>query len=444
MPRVPPSTYSNDNLPQGVNRADGEPKKNGVGYRLGTKTSGRTISTPGGKTTPDDIPINELPDSPTIERAEQGTVTHKYTMSYTEALNRCNIYGRGQMVVDEADNYWRVLSSTVQYVRGDSAILTIVAESISFDVPPDEFQIQPVKLNIDITKHPRYYFALTPTAQIPTPWPSWLKADTDTQQAAKQAILRVIQAYRDTPWMPQTDTTKSLIGIYHDDIQAMLSGGKFIWSVPNPNYEPQFTATLPPQVGETFDWDDGTLAFYPQKATASGQDNPRFYYKYTNTTETDPGGKIQLALAAAQEIINKLWRMEDSPLVNGVEITWSSYYFRPPWLNLGSYLENPIDNKTGVPDYFWSTTWPPNGAYTIFDNLAAYAPQIYSLSGTSDGLVTISWLRDADTIEYQRTWFRVTRKWLGAPIGSWDKDIYSSNNRPRSPDEYNVLIYPRS
>ena len=435
MPRVPPSTYSNDNLPKGINRADG------LGGRLGIATVGRVVNTPDGGNTPDSIPINELPDSPTIERAEQGTVTHKYSMSYTEALNRCAIYGRGTMVVDEAANYWRVLSSTVQYVRGDSAILTVVAESISFDVPPDEFQIQPVKINVDILKHPRYYYALTPTNQIPTPWPAWLSADTDNQITAKQAILRVIQAYRETPFAPQSDTIQTMVGVYHDNWQSMLSGGKYIYSLPNPEYNPAFPATSVPPIGETFLWDDGTLALYPQAAAVSGDDNPMRYYQSYNAQGTDPNGKVALAVAAAQEVIQKLWRMEDSPLINGVEITWSSYYFRPPWLNLGSYLEGPAEGATPVPDYFLSTSWPPNGTYTIFDNLAYCAPQIYSRSGYSSGPVQISWLRDADTIEYQRTWFRVTRKWLGAPIGSWDKDIYSSNSRPRFPDEYNTLVF---
>jgi len=146
----------------------------------------------------------------------------------------------------------------------------------------------------------------------------------------------------------------------------------------------------------------------------------------------------------AKEIIGKLWRMEDSPMLNGWEITWTEYYFRPPSLNGGAYIENPINAVPPLPDYFYSTAYPPNSSQTIFDAMASQNAQSYSSNGLKSGATSISWLRDADSIEYQRTWFRVTRKWLGAPIGSWDSDLYgavlSNGERPSDASHYRNLI----
>lgn len=127
-------------------------------------------------------------------------------------------------------------------------------------------------------------------------------------------------------------------------------------------------------------------------------------------------------------------------MVNGWELTWVEYYFRPPYLNIGSYIENPIDANPGLPDYFYSISYPPNPANTIFDQIAQTNPQIYSLDGEGATGTHISWLRDADTIEYQRTWFKVTRKWLGAPIGCWDADLYNQGWRPVLTSDYRPLI----
>lgn len=417
MPTVPNSTLTLDNLPQGVDRADG------LGGRLGTATINLSVSTPDGGDTIDFIPINEAPDSPTIERAEQATCTHKYTLSYNEGINRLNIYGRGTLVRDSFYNYWRVLSTSLQRVRGDSALLTVTVESVSFDNPPDEFQITPVKLGIDILKHPRYFYALMPSNQISNP----AVTDTPAQIAAKQSIIRAIQVYRDSPFAPQSNTINSIIGTTHDVIGATLGSGALVYTVPNPDFDPTQKATATPPVNTS-----------PAVGT-----NPQYLTVAFDLDTDDANGSVAMALAAANEIIGKLWRMEDTPLVNGVEMTLSQYWFRPPRLNLGGYVENPQSPSAipFVPDYFVSTAYPPVSTQTIFDELASINPQCFSSTGQTGGLTSISWLRDADTIEYQRTWFKVTSKWLGAPIGAWDADLYSAGGRPTLPSDYRQLVF---
>jgi len=81
----------------------------------------------------------------------------------------------------------------------------------------------------------------------------------------------------------------------------------------------------------------------------------------------------------------------------------------------------------GLPDYFGSTNGDYGTGGTIFDNLAFYNPQSYY---DNTGKLNISWLRQADKQDYQRTWFKVTRTWIGSPIGHWDAQIYAKDFRP--------------
>tara|TARA_R110000868_G_scaffold245626_7_gene502234 strand:+ start:19457 stop:20773 length:1317 start_codon:yes stop_codon:yes gene_type:complete len=436
MPNVPSSTApSTDNLPQGIDWADG------LSGRIGTPSgSAIKVQSYNGASSTSGVQIEEDHDSPTLERAEQATCVHTYRMPYEEALNRINIYGRGTLVTDSTGNIYRVLSSSMKRMgkEGNQASLSITAESLSYDQPPDEFQITPVKLGVDIMKNPRYFYALMPTNQIP----NYIGAqDNDIQAQAKQSIIRAIQAYRENPFIPTTNNINGMTGLLHEHIVANISSGKFTVTVKNPNYEVGYAASEPDPVGTVYA-DNGNLP-YPKKVTNANiknQKNPVFYYTTVDSTSSDPNGKIGLAMAAAKEIIGKLWRMEDSPMLNGWEITWTEYYFRPPPLNGGAYIENPTAAVPPLPDYFYSTAYPPNSSQTIFDDMASQNAQCYSSNGLKSGNTSISWLRDADSVEYQRTWFRVTRKWLGAPIGSWDNDIYSGGERPSSVGDYRNLI----
>jgi hypothetical protein len=130
--------------------------------------------------------------------------------------------------------------------------------------------------------------------------------------------------------------------------------------------------------------------------------------------------------ACAHELANKLMRGEETFYLPGFRVTWSRYFSLPEQLSPGGYIEDPVDG--GLPVQFYSTTGDPFGE-NIFTSLAALlAPQFFT-SG-------ISWLRMSDTIEYSRTWFRVTHSWVGGPAGGenvngffyfghWDTDIYN-------------------
>jgi hypothetical protein len=433
MPNVPNYTPLVDNLGHGADRTDG------TGGRTGTPTQDGQIVVfdAGGGNTIDTITPQELDDSPIMERAEQCTVTHHVRTSWTDALNRLNFYGRGTMLGDSYGNFYRVLSSSIQRQPGGKALLTVVSESMSFDVPPDEYSLSPVKLGLDILKHPRYFYALMPTNQIPnfsgTP-------DTSNQIAAKQAIIRAIQAYRENPFIPTDSNINAMTGALHDTILTNFVSGKFNYAIPNPNFSTAWPATGTPSMGWIY---PSNNLPYPPVATNASSPNP-INYLVAWDPANDPGGSVNFAFAAAMEMLGKLWRMEDTPPVSGVELVWSEYSFRPQMMNLGGYIEDPTESwigNPGLPDYFYSPANPPNTGQTVFDNLSHINPQCYSITGINGGGTSISWLRDADTQEciHGLLW-KHTRKWLGAPIGAWDAEVNSRGNRPTTAGQYSKLI----
>jgi hypothetical protein len=432
MPSVPSQTPSFDNLPHGSDRADG------LSGRLGTPTPTNAITYESGLGVGyNSIPIQELSSSPTMERAEQCTIRKSFTGSYPEMLNRWAVYPRGTLVVDSGNNYYRVLNTTLTRLAGKGEVgqLDLVCEALSFDSPPDEFQINTVNLGLDIMKNPRYFYALMPTNQIPHPLPSYIVEDTPVQNAVKSTIIRAIQAYKENPLVPPQDVLNNTSGFYHDLILNNLVTGHQVYAVANPNFNSLLNATAAPAIGSDF-----SGLPYPPAATIQGQPNPPIYYTYFSLTlSSDPNGKVALAMAAAQELLTKIWRMEDSPPVYGLELVWAEYYWRPITVNLGSYIENPIEATPGLPDFFYCPQRIPDGS-TIFDNIGQINPQYYSVTGQRGGGTKISWLRQADTLEFNRTFFKVTRKWLGAPVGCWDADLFNQNGRPRFASDYNRVI----
>lgn len=429
MPSVPSFYPSTDNLPHGLDRADG------LSGRLGTPTPAAAISydSPNGGTTVNDIPINELASSPSMERAEQCTVRKSFTGAYAEMLNRWTVYPRGTLVVDSGGNFFRILNTNLQHMaqKGDVGQLDLTMEALSFDSPPDEFSCNTVNLGLDIMKNPRYFYAIYPTAQIPTPWPSGLVGDSSVQSAVKSTIIRAIQAYKENPLVPPQQVINNVSGYFHDLIMSNFVSGAGVYAVPNPNFNPNYKATTP--VGTP-------SPTPPTAASADGQPNAQIYYVAFQLGVTpDPNNKVAIALAAAQELLTKIWRMEDSPPVYGFEMTHSQYYWRPPYINLGSYIEDPLSCVNPVPDYFTCPNMIPDGS-TIFDNVGNFNPQYYSQTGEAGGGTAISWLRQADTLEFNRTFFKVTRKWLGAPYGAWDADLFNQLARPSAPDDYKKII----
>lgn len=375
----------------------------------------------------DDYVLQESPTSPEFERAEQGTVTKTFTdIPWLDSCTYMRGLGRGTIQVDSEGLIFRILSSKQNRLPGNKASISIVSESLSFDTPPDEFQIVPVELGVDILRHPRYRLALDPTIadasnSVTVPG-DYMDAEVSIS-TIKQAIIRAIQTYRDSPIFPSAD---NINGLFQNNVVLSFNSQTVSCLWPNPNYSP----TSQDQPDPVF-W-DGSIANFPQA-------NAKYFI--VNIPVDTP--EIQFSLAAAKEIILKIWRTEDTPLLTGYELAWSAYYPVPQEMNPGSYIEDPMTQASpALPDYFWSTNHPLNwfppregkpttqgvgGEIGMFHDLYKINPQCYD---DGSGATNISWLRKSDEVEFNRCWFKITRKWLGAPIGNWDGDLYSRSPRP--------------
>jgi hypothetical protein len=370
-------------LPVGFARADG-----GVTSALGTQTQdGQIVVTHPAGSGIDKIPLEEHKDSPSIERGEQATFKHRWRMEWNEALLRLSGLGRGTV----RQGTWmglpilfRVLTAGVDRETGGMATLTVTEESMSFDSPPDRFQVTPVELSLDIIKHPRYFYAFL--------GPDGYGSKTEVKN---QMVIRILQDY-------MRDSDANLRNAYQKLIYKSIghegsAGDKY----PAPTWDPAKGWNYDKSVAQTI----------------SGTD---------------------IAKRAALEIINKWWRGEEKPYIIGWQINWSVYYFWPQPLNPGGYIEDPITQAVPqLPAYFWSPYFPPRDKPpTIFDWMAYVNPQCYSNTGYSDGDVQISWLRKADQYDFERTWFRVDRTWIGTPIGYWDPQLYNRSHRPQVVDDF--------
>lgn len=347
-----------------------------------------------------DQPIEEMVDSPTCERAEQATLTHRFTMSWEDGLNFIPLYGRGTILTDSFGNITRVLSATIQRQGAKGCIFTIVAESLSFDTPPDEFEIVPVELGVNIIKYPRYFYAFL------------ADGDGNPNNIRNQAVVRLLQNYFENPTSQFRDALTfqlfySISGnAGGNETDGTLDGGI---ALPSPSFDVHSI----------------------NSAVIAG-----------TTIYPTPG--TDLAKAAAIEIIQKYWRNEETPYVIGYQITWSAFYFRPPALNPGGYVEDPISEASPqLPEFFWSTSNPPDPSNTIFDLISTFNPQCYSSDGITGGALVLSWLRKADQNTYERTFFKIQRTWIGSPVGYWDPQLYNSNDRPSSPNDYLEASIPQ-
>lgn len=363
-----PIPYDPEILPSGFDRADGEDG------RLGTATPAGAIEIDtGGDYSEGTAQVEEMPDSPTIERAEQATITHTWRINdWQVAKDTIEFYGRGRIWTDSDGRLTKVLSSTLQHEKGGTAILTVVSEGISFDSPPDHFSCIPIELGINIIKHPRYFY-------------SFFGAN-GTEEVTNQMVIRMLQNYFDNPSAAYRDALTQQLKASEDWVGTSAD--------PNP-YGAVNEAGL-------FVWNDDTVLI--------------------------PGTK--LAKRAAEEIVQKYWRNSETPYLIGREIRYAQYFWLPQPLNPGGYIEDPI-TEGGLPDYFWETEFG-----TIFSSDADFNPQCYSDTGDPGGTTNISWLRKADEVEFERTWFRITKTWMGSAVGFWDPELYSSSHRPHVPSDY--------
>lgn len=361
-------------MPIGLSRADG------LDGNLGQASAYNSVLVHGGGSggANDNIPFNEDANSPTDEKAEQRTIQHSFTGSY-EYLKSWHEYSlaRGMVYVEMDDfgeeNEWMVLSSTLQHAEGNQGRLTVVVEGKSGDVPPDEFDIQPVELGLNIIKYPRYFYAF---------FGDGIGSATELQN---QMVIRLLQDYFENASAP-----------FRNALVQML-----IASLDSPTG----SGTQPPA------WNKDTQTF-TAGALISG---------------------TRTAKCAALEIIQKYWRGIETPYIVGWEMHYSYYTFVQPFLHPGGIIEDPYEDAAiPVPEYFLSTTWPPNMALGngIFDYFAVINPQCYTPATNSGKVIGIDWLRKADARQYNRTWFRVTQTWIGTPVGFWDTEIYSKGQRP--------------
>jgi len=386
------------------------------------------------------ITLQEDADSPTIERGIQCTCQHKFTLDYNEGLSLLSVIGMGTVVQDSFGNIWRVLTCSLQSESGGRGKLITVSESVSFDLPPDEFQINSVDLGIDIIKHPRYF---------PNLYPKESEFGTITGQV-KEAIIRGIQAYRDSPFFPAAaQVTQFISGQVQANLQSVLVNGQQVIPLPNINFNP-LLPVVPEWYLEPLTYiQDSSSYTYPPVATVPSEEvnDPSIYVSVDNAALSN--ASIALAYAAAQEIITKLWRMEDSPYFAGVEVKYSYYSFLPPYFNLGSYLEDP---DYIVPNYFMQpdrplTELPPRGGFgypvagtdNVFQLNASANPQDFSSDGTVYGNTEISWLRKSDEQVWERGLCKTTLTWVGSGLGFFDPQLFGAFSRPAVPSDYQTF-----
>lgn len=295
--------------------------------------------------------FEEMPDSPEMDFGEQATIVHTYEMDAGTFFFLEPFVQRGQVCQDSFGNFTKILSTQVNWQKGNRVRMRITAEGLSFGIPPDEFQIEPFENNPDLLKHPRYNSANIGSDGVSVP------GLTDQQKA-------VIRFYL------QTIGSDSLSNTLHN----IFTGG----------YSPM-------------------------------------------------GGSVKWAVGQQQmawEIITKYWRGEDTFYLPCLRVTYSYYNFAPIILNPGGYIEDPV--ATGqIPFNFWSIDGTPDPSPG--NDILQYLPTALSYNLYSNG---VTYLRQADQQNYQRTWFKLTKTWIGAPTGTgssvpgetnyihWDADLY--------------------
>lgn len=365
-------------MPNGFSRADGL----GADVRPGTATPSGSVIIRGASDADSEetTVLEEYPDSPEIERGEQATITHRMRTGWTDALTRIESLYRGVLQEDQFGNLSAILSAKITHRKGGMADLDVVSEG-RFDPPPDEFEVNPVELGVNIIKHPRYFYAL--------------QGDTPDESILNQMVIRKLQDYFENTTSTQRDSIAFQI-----------------WA----------SLTFPGTVVGGY-------------ATSDGATVATDYNGDVVPVETITG--TDMAKRAALEIISKYWRGTETPYIVGIEISWSSYYFLPVEMNLGGYVEDPVlDAVPQLPTEFISTVEPADPNYNIFSFIAEWNPQSYSESGLIDGDLSISWLRKADRLQKNRLVYKITRTWWGSPVGFWDEELYTRNDRPQVADDF--------
>lgn len=375
---MPAEPYDASDLPTGLDRADG------LKGRLGTASGpDQVAATSAGGSGVDNLPVEEFADSPTLIRAEKGTVEHRFRLPWNDAYTRMYGYHRGLVRTSSTDTdseRYFLLEARMQRDTGGRAIVTTVEEALDYDSPPDRFSVTPVELGLNIIKHPRYFYAFIGSGY------------GSNDEKINQCVIRLLQDYMSNSNYLMRNAIQKII---YDSLESAGTVG----------------SAMPEWNGSSF------------------------------SVTTVPGTK--LAKLAALEIIQKYWRGVETPYIVGWQITWSRYFFRPPLLHPGGIIQDPMLAEPPLPEYFWSTADPPDwDSDSIFDGMAQKNPQCYAANGQAGGTLAISWLRKADQLEFQRTWFKLHSTWIGTPVGHWDQHIYGYTNRPTLANNTYVAINP--
>ncbi len=150
--------------------------------------------------------------------------------------------------------------------------------------------------------------------------------------------------------------------------------------------------------------------------------------QYQSVINTFSGSSNQWQNQQGQglELLYKKQKGEDSFYLSGFKIIYSKYYWSPIDINPGGYIENPFNY---IPAQFWSN--PSAGVNNIFERVALANANLYPNQNSAlTPPYGLSWLRQTDTLHRQRTWYKVTSTWIGAPLATWDAEWYSPTLQP--------------
>lgn len=123
----------------------------------------------------------------------------------------------------------------------------------------------------------------------------------------------------------------------------------------------------------------------------------------------------------ALELLYKKQKGEESFYLSAYKIVYSQYFWAPVNINPGGYLDNPFNI---IPQQFWTDV---NGN-NIFRQQSPWNPNLYPPglgNTTANAPYGLSWLRQTDEQHLNRTWYKLTSTWIGAPIGHFDQEWYS-------------------
>jgi len=139
---------------------------------------------------------------------------------------------------------------------------------------------------------------------------------------------------------------------------------------------------------------------------------------------------------ATQELLFKNHKGIENFYLSGYKISWSQYFWSPQVINPGGYIEDPFSNTGGsIPYYFWDTNQDGSGQNIFSATNTKNANMFPILSGNISNF-GLSWLRQTDRQALNRTWWKVTRSWVGANFGHWDVELYNPLFQPYQTQDY--------